>query len=364
MSTLSTLPTPTPLASRWRIPDPLLMSFVPTFVLTFALTVAPALVRAETLFEYGRQCAQQITEIEPFSCMAGEEIPITVDGKAVPADKAPQSCDRPSLLPQPDAVSPCVPGSRALVLRDDATAQVSAICRKQLPRPKDSPLFDEINVISHSLKDGKTCWFTAKAQLPLAPERGIDGRWVPSPSRRTLAAQPVGPKGELPQAAERVWLSPERVARSQPACVSCHDSGPFMYSPYIAQTTQLPSDPFGFYQPKAIGADFKKAWANLHAFGITTRGNTCTACHRMGNMNSCQVAMRQSAGQLPQEGADEWSRRFPQSHWMSPGNLHSRAQWDQQFRDSLRRLAACCADPKGAECQVVDYGPSQGRDGR
>ena len=33
--------------------------------------------QAETLFEYGRQCAEQVTEIPAFNCMAGEEIPIT-----------------------------------------------------------------------------------------------------------------------------------------------------------------------------------------------------------------------------------------------------------------------------------------------
>lgn len=312
--------------------------------------------QAETLFEYGRQCAEQVTEIPAFSCMAGEEIPITVDGKPVPAQPAPALCDRPSLLPQADAQSQCVPGSRALVLRDDATAQVSAVCRKQVARPAGSPLFDEINVISHSLKNGKTCWFTAKAAAPLSADRGIDGRWVPSPSTRTRRPAPPSPEGVQAPPADQVWLPPAKVAWSQPACISCHDSGPFMYSPYIAQTTQLPGDPFGFYEPKAIGEDFKKAWARLHAFGITTRGNSCTACHRMGNMNSCQVAMQQSTGNAPQAGGDAWSQRFPQSHWMSPGNLHSRAQWDEQFKDSLQKLAACCENPQGAGCQVVEYG--------
>jgi hypothetical protein len=318
--------------------------------------------QAETLFEYGRQCAEQVTEVPAFDCMAGEEIPITVDGKPVPPQPAPAECDRPSLLPQHDAGSQgqCVPGSRALVLRDDATAQISAVCRKQVARPAGSPLFDEINLISHNLKNGKTCWFTAKAASPLAADRGIDGRRVPSPSTLKPVPRGAGADG-LP--ADKVWLTPAQVANSQPACVHCHDSGPFMYSPYIAQTTKLPGDPFGFYEPKAIGEDFKKAWASLHAFGITTRGNTCTACHRMGNMNSCRVAMDQSTGRAPQEGGDEWSRRFPQSHWMSPGNLHSRAQWDEQFSDSLRKLAACCADPQGAGCQVVEYGAPK-RQGR
>ena len=332
----------------------------PLLLLLLAGTVQVA-AQAETLAEYGRQCAAQIAEIPAFNCMAGEEIPITIDGKPVPPQPAPATCDRPSLLPQGDAQSQCVPGSRALVLRDDKTAQVSAICRKQVARPAGSALFDEINVISHSLKDGKTCWFTAKAAKPLREDRGIDGRWVPSPSLLPRSPQPPAPDGTRPPPAEKVWLSPREVARSQPACISCHDSGPFMYSPYIAQTTQLPGDPFGFYQPKAIGEDFKQAWARLHAFGITTRGNTCTACHRMGNMNSCQVAMQQSTGNAAQEGGNAWSKRFPQSHWMSPGNLHSRAQWDVQFSDSLQKLAACCADPKGPGCQVVEYGPKAPR---
>ncbi len=311
---------------------------------------------AETLFEYGRQCAEQISEIPAFNCMAGEEIPITVDGKPVPADTLVQRCDRPSLLPQGDALSQCIPGSRAQVLRDDKTAQISAICRKKLPRPAGSALFDEINVISHSVKNGKTCWFTAKAVPPLTAASGIDGRWVPSPSTLTRKAQAASPAGVPARPAEKVWLSPYDVAFKEPACIGCHDSGPFMYSPYIAQTTQLPGDPFGFYEPKAIGADFKKAWARMDAFGITTRGNTCTACHRMGNMNSCKVAMDQSTGRGQQQGGDEWSKRFPQSHWMSPGNLHSQAQWNEQFADSLKKLAACCENPKGPGCQVVEYG--------
>lgn len=314
--------------------------------------------QAETLFEYGRQCAEQITEIPAFSCMAGEEIPITVDGKPVPPQPAPATCDRPSLLPQndPGSQGQCVPGSRAVVLRDDKTAQISAVCRKQVARPAGSPLFDEINVISHSLRNGKTCWFTAKAQAPLTAASGIDGRWVPSPSTLTRKAQPASAEGVQALPADKVWLTPAKVANSQPACINCHDSGPFMYSPYIAQTTQLPGDPFGFYEPKAIGEDFKRAWAKLHAFGITTRGNTCTACHRMGNMNSCQVAMQQSTGNAPQEGGDEWSKRFPQSHWMSPGNLHSQAQWNEQFSESLKKLAACCDNPQGAGCGMVEYG--------
>ena len=241
--------------------------------------------RAETVAEYGEQCAVQVTPVPAFNCMAGEVIPITVDGK-VPERYTPgMSCDKPSLLPAKEngAQGQCLPGTRALVLRDDATAQISAICRKKVVRDIDDPLFDEINVIAHNLKTGKTCWFTAKAAEPLGADRGIDGRVVPSPaaSRREPPRHAVGsaPPANLPvPAADKVWLSPKAVATSKPACMQCHDSSPFMYSPYIAQTTQLPGDPFGRFLPKAVGRDFKQAWAHLSAYGITTRGNTQNPC--------------------------------------------------------------------------------------
>jgi hypothetical protein len=323
---------------------------------------------AETTYEYGAQCAREVARIPAFSCMAGEVIPITVNGKVTTSFTA--TCDKPSLLPATELGSQgqCIPGSRALALRDDKTTQISAICRKKVVRDPTSPLFDEINIISHNLKNGKTCWFTAKAAEPLRQDKGIDGRHVPTPtahhpehgyrewheeSRKLASESKLDPK-QLP-APHRFWFSPHQVASSKPACVVCHDSGPFMYSPYIAQTTQLPGDPFGRYQPKAIGADFKRQWWDLNVFGLTTRGNTCTACHRIGNMNSCTTATLQSTGRAPQEGGNAYSQQFPQSHWMSPGNLHSQVQWNEAFATSLRKLAACCQNPKSAECQVVHY---------
>ena len=157
--------------------------------------------------------------------------------------------------------------------------------------------------------------------------------------------------------AHKVWLSPKAVAQSKPACISCHDSGPFMYSPYIAQTTQLPGDPFGKYQPRAIGQAFK-VWPQ--PFAISTRGNTCTTCHRMGNMNSCSAATQMATGQATPPGTSATGQQYPLSHWMSPGNLHSRLQWDATFADSLRQLAACCQDPKGPGCERVDYDMGRG----
>ncbi len=338
------------------------------FLILFA--AFPFVSQAQTFYEYGAQCASEVAPIPAFSCMAGEVIPITVNGQLTTSYTA--TCDKPSLLPSNEQGSQgqCVPGSRALVLRDDPVAQISAICRKHVVRDPSSPLFDEINIVSHNLRSGKTCWFTAKAAIPFVANGGIDGRLLPSPATLPTANvkrgyEKIHPASEalaqdwrvskttLPNPVA-VWMSPAQLVKNEPACTMCHDSGPFMYSPYIAQTTQLPGDPFGKYQPRAIGQAFK-VWPQ--PFAITTRGNTCTTCHRMGNMNSCNLATLQATASPggTQPGANDWSKLFPQSHWMSPGNLHSRAQWDQAFAKSLQEIIACCKNPNGAACQIQSY---------
>lgn len=339
-------------------------------LLTFLFVVVGSITfaQAQTFYEYGAECAKEVTPIPAFSCMAGEVIPITVNGHITTSYTA--TCDKPSLLLSTEQGSQgqCVPGSRALVLRDDPVAQISAICRKHVVRDPASSLFDEVNIVSHNLKSGKTCWFTAKAAIPFVANGGIDGRLVPSPSGLPTAKakrgyEKIHPASEalaqdwkvdkttLPNPAA-VWMSPEQLVKREPACTMCHDSGPFMYSPYIAQTTQLPGNPFGKYQPRAIGQAFK-VWPQ--PFAITTRGNTCTTCHRMGNMNSCNAATQQATGKVVPTGTSAAGQVFPLSHWMSPGNLHSQLQWNQAFQKSAKEISDCCANPLGAGCQVQGY---------
>jgi hypothetical protein len=304
--------------------------------IAYAETPSPSLP-SQTAFEYGQECAAKVSPVPAFSCMDGKLIPITVNGKT-PAAYTPQmQCDKPSLLVEDASQKTdgqCVPYSRVLLLRDDDVAQVSALCRQKKIRPSDTTLFDEIDIVAHNVRSGSTCWFQAVAALPLSPTTGIDGRRISSATQA---------------AAGSIWNPPSVTASGQ--CVACHDSGPFMYSPFIAQTSLVPGDPFGKYK-NDIGADFKR-WQQPH--GITTRGNTCTTCHRIGNLNSCHVALRQSTGKLASPGQDEAAKKYPLSHWMAPGNLHSKAQWDQIFLESANKLSACCENPNGVGCEVVDY---------
>lgn len=313
------------------------------------LLAATGGLQAQSLVEYGRACAIQVAPIPPFDCAAGVLVPITVDGGRTPERyTSGMSCDRPSLLrPEGDEKTDgqCVPNSRALVLRDDDRAQISAFCRQKIIRPAGTHLYDEIDIVAHNVRTGSTCWFQASAPLPLRADRGVDGRRVPPPHlARPLPGYP---------AAQHFWNAPKQVADA--LCVRCHDSGPFMYSPFIAQTGALPGDPFGPYK-NDVGEAFRR-WPQ--PFGISTRANTCTTCHRIGNMNSCQVALYEATGALRSPGLDEWGTKFPQSHWMPPGALHSHAQWNTAYAGSVKQLAACCQNPQAPGCLVERYAPRE-----
>ncbi|MEA2974561.1 MAG: hypothetical protein QOF19_81 [Alphaproteobacteria bacterium] len=302
-------------------------------VVVLLLLTAPMPARAETINDYGQRCEALIAPIPTFNCADGVEIPVTVNG-SVPASFQPgMTCDRPALFvpPEKGVDGQCVPYSRLLILRDDAKAQISAICRQKKIRPANTMLYDEIDIVAHDLPSGSTCWFQALASDPLSPGTGLNGKAVPPP---TSASAPS------------FWNPPTKTAEGK--CISCHDSDPFMYSPFVAQTGLLPQDPFGKYR-NDIGPDFAN-WPQ--PLELTTRGNTCVGCHRVGSMATCQVTMGQSVGRAPMLDADDWAKRYPNSHWMPAGNTMTPRQWEVVHGSSVNELARCCANPNANGCIV------------
>jgi len=293
----------------------------------------------QDILTYGEECARRIAPVPAFDCRKGTEALVTVDGRVPAAFQPNMNCDRPALLPYGTGFDgQCVPYSRALVLVDDGRTQIAAFCREKKIRGADTFLYDEIDVIAHSVTNGSTCWFQATGTDPDHP---LDGRRVPPPNEKTpLAGQP---------AAAKFWNPPAKTADEK--CVTCHDSDPFMYSPFVAQTGQLPKDPFGKYT-NDIGAAFR-AWPQPAA--VSTAGNTCVGCHRIGNLDTCKTAIHLASGK-DAPGEDAWAKRFPNSHWMPAGDSDTLAAWNVIYQESVRKLAACCSDPKAAGCSVKPIG--------
>ena len=278
---------------------------------------------------YARTCRERIAVVPAFDCTDGVVAKITVDG-VVPEQYTPNmTCDRPALLPYDNDDGQCIPHSRALVLRDDAEVQIAAFCRMKTIRAADSTTYDEVDVILHSVADGTTCWFQATS------DTGLDGTKVPSP---TLDDNPAG----FP-AAEAFWNPVEETVKE--GCGDCHDNDPFYYSPYIAQTGQLPANPLGLYS-NDVGP--MSAWKPL--VSLQPRGNTCIGCHRIGQTHTCGEGTQQAVGAIVNPGSDTWAQTYPHSHWMPVDNNRTMLEWKQLYPDSIAQLAACCDDPDAAGC--------------
>lgn len=311
---------------------------------------------------YGKDCAKLIAEAPPFDCLDGDIVPITVGGKTPETYTHQMSCDRPAYLPYPEKTDgQCAPYSRVRVARDD-DVQMILFCRRMYIRPPDDPRFDSIEIIMHNVVTGSTCFFISKnfGEDP----NGEDGRRVPPPSEEKP------PEGFV--SARELWGTPAEIADH--GCIFCHDSDPWMHSPWIAQTQQLPADPWGFHSVD-VGGPFD-AWPKPH--GITTRGNTCTGCHRIGSLNTCGMQqiptfgeqpakMLQSIGKAPHgrfgakpgtspedppEVLSRWGASYPNSYWMPVGNEDTLTAWNVIYEQDVAALERCCADPGAPGCIV------------
>ena len=301
----------------------------------FAVPLA-AIGREQTLLEYGEQCAKEIGEIPPFNCNDGTDIPITIDGKPPAQDESPRRCDKPSLLhPTSEAEGQCMPYSKILNLSRGST-QIAAYCRRNTLRADKDPRYDEVVVVAHHSGNGKTCWFQSRS--PTGAD-GMDATRVPPPNEKTA------PPGH-PSAVE-FWTTPAKIAAAKPTCIACHDAGPFIFSPYIGQVwDKLPTDLWGNYS--SIGP----AFSSYRLKTMSTPGNACIGCHRIGSEQSCAAYIGLSTGRLVAPGGDRRANRYPLSHWMPTDNAMSEAQWNEANVRSVDALLACCKDKtrKNANC--------------
>jgi hypothetical protein len=208
--------------------------------------------------------------------------------------------------------------------------------------------FDDIAMILHNQKTGKTCWF----QTPDGATARFDGNHVPVPH---LVAPPPG----VPKASD-FWLKPSETAGIQ--CAQCHDNGPWMNSQWLySQHKELTDDGPGKYETVDYGGMFN--WPKTDDFieiGRTGLEGTdtnltqaerdiqrklpeCTSCHKLSASKSNGTPwpthnllgsdsngtyfrwFAYSTGQepIPQSTATEHSPRLPGdyafTHWMPPG---------------------------------------------
>jgi hypothetical protein len=288
---------------------------------------------------YGQQCAREIAKIPAFDCNAGTIVPITVDGKTPLDYTKGMTCDKPAMLPYSnDGNGQCIPYSKIHDLSQGAT-QISAFCRRKYVRSENSPMFDEVDIILHSVQTGKTCWFHAESE----GSSGFDATRVPPPDE----AKP--PPGQV--AASTFWWPPQATAKKD--CGLCHDADPFMFSPWLGQVWQkVPTNPLGKYSH--VGEAFK-GW---HSSAINTPNSTCTGCHRIGNRASCtDNIIASAAGMRPIVGGNLEANSYPLNHWMPASNTESKNFWGITHSKTVADILDCCKNPKASHCSITPITP-------
>jgi hypothetical protein len=306
-----------------------------SFLLASLLVARPATCQSSQA-TYAHACRVAIGDVADFSCGDGAIVPVTVNNRSVRPTKG-MECDRPALLFNgKHSVGQCVPNSRILSL-STGIAQVAVMCRQKLIRRADSLTFDEIDVIAHNPITGATCWFQATGQ-GRAP---VDGTKVLSPTRDTTSG---------------FWNTPEATVHE--GCGNCHDSGPFIFSPFVGQVwDRMPRDPFGPYfhvDPGQVGFD---KWPRK---ALAPRDNTCLGCHRIGVGETCGSLTRWMTGRAVPTGADAWARTWPGSHGMPPNPDMTPRGWHELYAASVDQVLSCCKDPTQKSCRTTSIPPPPG----
>jgi hypothetical protein len=226
----------------------------------------------------------------------------------------------------------------------------------------DNPLFEDIAVIQHNRVTGETCFYQA-LETPAGDEErpSIDGRRIPPPDEAALPED--APAHARPASA--FWRPPSVVVGIR--CITCHDSDPWMHSPYIDQVLGTDGKHIVFDGTKlgtwagrysVIGNRGFEAWPTTYAIESTvttdTEGQSCTSCHNIGSEKTCEDWRRYATGTAPR-GTGTTGRSFAHAYWMPPpltpplADVHA---WESAgFKRAAERLAACCANPTAAGCR-------------
>jgi len=296
----------------------------------------------DSLEEYSAKCLDAIgLDVPAFSCDDGTVIPQT----NISTDPYPSaSCDAPNVLS-----GRCDPGSTFQVLAQTDEAIVVALCRK---KGAEDGIYRDIAVIQYNQVNGATCFYQA---LDDALEAAVTA--------------PSDTSGTFP------WFSPPDTAIVN--CVECHDNGPFIRSPYLAQLRNEPANrlpgtnaddnvwgppnEWNKFQPYTfVGNDFQ-SW---QVESLSLPDVSCMNCHRMA-VSKTEGAYHFGAGTALNFGPistamDQTNKNIHSEDspiWMKPDQELYLAEVES---DALAVQACALAivgeGPLPAGCTAVAYG--------
>lgn len=303
-------------------------------------------VFANSLQDFAAQCDNEIGVTVPeFDCDAGTTVPTTINGNPftingqspdhfVGAFTPPATCDRPNVLN-----SECDPGSKFQVLVNNPEVFVVAHCRR-IGNVKS--VYGDIAVIQHNKTTGGTCFYQSDTSG-------------------------IGEAGTTPNNLVGAPSTGVSVMKAATSCLECHDNGPLIRSPYLAQMKSgkdvLPGvgdNTYNKNQPYYVVGEAYKTYS------VTTgsQPNACVNCHTlsMGHFGN-NVFTRNSAGHLATTSTEKFQAAKTQNDpvnapmWMTPGQ----ASFSQVNADAAKAIVNCAntftdiaAPPNTPTCKVTE----------
>ena len=357
---------------------------------------------AENINDYAAFCKQELglpeATLDPWYCLEGSEIPVTIDGKQPTAEnyeemkKTRSGCDIGSWLGDQPCANYAFVQERAL--SDDVRAiflcrmrtftnHLSMTERKSLytKTPTEENFrslyqFDSIGLLWTNKKTGHTCYYDYVGEsyggFVLSPDDKSAPLWanLPEPKPPKTFEEQKDLRKFWEKSAVETWKTPKEVAETD-NCVRCHDSGPYKSSPWIEQAFDVPNN-----DPKVphivVGQVFDTWRKRFPMVAISTapiekngvkESQVCSSCHRIGSQATCDEFIGFSIGKSSPAELSDLGKSFFYRTWMPPspqewhGKLESELStlWAHSYEHHVARLQCCCNNPKAKGCTTQQF---------
>ena len=257
---------------------------------------------------------------------------------------ATQRCDRPAWLgysgdTTDGQTSQCAPFTRIGQYRNSRGTRFIFICRRETVRPLKDKTFENINFIAHNPTSGKTCYFNNHLDGTVT-----DGSKIPTPDSPT---------------SDVFWMDMGSIVGQR--CPSCHDSDPWMHSPWIDGAidkktghTLVPrqgEDPeynlqtkYSIFGRESFLTSDRQSQTNWKEPTMLTGVGSCGTCHRIGTGMTMQLWSARSVGEqtdgLPLTAAFQTTAKL---HWMPADS------------SAMNKIKACARDPGSCDEQPIPH---------
>jgi len=289
---------------------------------------------------YAKECFEKIN-IErkdiprSMNCFDGDEIDVTAGGISLAKEScnSRDSCELPEKCDNPAWLNNACYGNSYLTTfkaKSDPNVTGALLCRHKTRNTDQPRRFDDIAMILHNNENGETCWFQTR------DGSGVDlnGLRVPHPMRT---------------GARLFWIKPSDVEGIK--CIKCHDSGPFITSPWLNQAKsagKLRDPKKSKYRNSTppFNKWTKPVFVSVGRHGLTDTGDkSCTHCHHIGVERTWEKWIDYSVGDRDNDTklpSNEKVFMPPRSLSVPLEGKYDKSEWEHHYREHVKALKECC----------------------